>query len=524
MNSFSNRLTLTLSATILLPLVLYVIFEISSVSEGEEMIDRVYTEQLDAIIFSINQFSNDNINGLLNKLESEIDDSLNLKDGLSFLDFSNFDVLLFEDIENGNKSFQVLNPDISDLANWQTVYDSVLSDDASKRVKKRLIQYKQGGYRKIEPLQSMQWAERKYQVIHAVLEHNQQSIYFVGLLNINGFATEVLAPRLQQIADQELILSLTVKGSGEVICQTDDLRAEAMFKKEMWLFPEIEVGISSKNKTVKELVNERMTSNLIALGLLIGLLLIGFTLIIRNFRRELNLVQTKSDFVSNVSHELRTPLSLISMFAETLYLDRVPNQKKRKEYEEIILKETTRLTNIVNKILNFSQIEANKRTYNPSSTDINQVVTELLHDYSYHIENNGFTFAVDLVADMPDCMIDRDALYEALVNLTDNAIKYSDENKHLHFRTGIRDNEIYVEVQDQGIGIKPEKVSQIFEKFFRVTDGDVQNTRGAGLGLSLVHHIMEAHHGDVEVVSDFGKGSTFRLVFKLKEDVKNTNS
>jgi two-component system phosphate regulon sensor histidine kinase PhoR len=236
------------------------------------------------------------------------------------------------------------------------------------------------------------------------------------------------------------------------------------------------------------------------------------------------LAQTKSDFVSNVSHEIRTPLALISMFAETLMLDRVPNAEKRKEYEKIIFKETHRLTNIVNKILNFSQIEAGNRRYSFSKFDLNDLVYEITHDYEFHLERNGFTHEIKYIESTLPILADKEAIYEALVNLLDNAMKYSDDTRHISINTGMNESGVFVEISDQGIGISPNEVKQIFDKFYRVTDGDVHTRKGAGLGLSLVHHIMDAHKGDIEVESTKDYGSTFRLVFKKIIDDQNTYS
>lgn len=193
-----------------------------------------------------------------------------------------------------------------------------------------------------------------------VLEReNGQKIIFTGIMDILGFAENVLAPKLQQIAEDELVITLGKKDQVNHVYVTDSLNKGVMFKKPMWIFPKMEIGISSKNKTVTELVEERTQYNLMAAFILILLLTFGFSLVVRNLRKEIRFAQTKSDFVSNVSHELRTPLSLISMFAEILLLDRIPTQERRKEYENIILRKLIDSPTLyVNKLLNFSQIEA----------------------------------------------------------------------------------------------------------------------------------------------------------------------
>lgn len=515
---------MTVIGTILLPIVIYTVYEISSISEGEVVIEKVYRDQLDAVIFSVNQFSNDLMSSILDKLESQLDDSLHLSGEEPIISYSNFHALLFTDLTTRKFNAEILSKDLQSLTaiNWAELQDSLTS--AQPHIKNQLLRYKEGGYRKIEPKGTLFLSNEKFQIIHVILEHNNHQIFCTGLLSINGFANNALAPRLQQIAENELILTMGYEDPEEYVYMTDSLRKEVMLKKSMWLFPELQVGISSKNKTVKELVDDRLYNNLGAALILIILLIFGFTLVLRNFLKEMNLAQTKSDFVSNVSHELRTPLSLISMFAETLYLDRVPNQEKRKEYEEIILKETNRLTNIVNKILNFSQIENNKRTYHPQPVDLNDLLKELLHDYAYHMERNGFVVTNHLEPNIPPVEVDKEALYEALVNLLDNAMKYSESHKELRFSTGKRDTAVYIEVEDHGIGIASEKVKQIFDKFYRITEGNLQNTRGAGLGLALVNHLVDAHGGDIEVESTPGKGSIFRLIFYFDKNGQNLNS
>ncbi|MEQ8473351.1 MAG: ATP-binding protein [Marinoscillum sp.] len=522
MKSATNRLIATTIGTILLPLIIYTIYEISSVKEGEEVIEKIYRDQLDAIIFSVNQFSNDNLNGLLSKVEEGLNENLGFDEKQPYLYYSNLHTIILEEVLSGQTNIIRLVGDSTHSVNWLGIRDSILHKNQD--LKEQLLRYKEGGYRKIEPRGSLRRDNEDFQVIHAMLEHSGKKIFFTGYLSIRGFAENVLAPKLQQIAEGELIITLGYRDSTNYVYVTDFLSKEVMLRKSMWIFPDLDVGISSANKTVTELVNERTELNLLAAFLLIILLILGFTLVIRNVQREIKLAQTKSDFVSNVSHELRTPLSLISMFAETLLLDRVTSHEKRKEYEEIIFKETNRLTNIVNKILNFSQMEASKRTYHPTQVDINALVNDLLHDYVYHIERNGFTHEVNLMENIPSIQIDKDALYEALVNLLDNGIKYSPNEKYLAIRTGHREDRVWVEIEDHGIGIPSELIKQIFDKFYRVTEGNVHTTRGAGLGLALVSHIVNSHGGDIEVESTPGKGSIFRMVFYLNGNGKDTNS
>jgi two-component system phosphate regulon sensor histidine kinase PhoR len=245
------------------------------------------------------------------------------------------------------------------------------------------------------------------------------------------------------------------------------------------------------------------------------MLLTGAWLIYRTIRREMELIQLKSDFVSNVSHELRTPLSLIRMFAETLEMKRVKTEKKKYEYYRTIVQESERLSRLVNNLLNFSRMEAGKRNYSLQTVSLNTVVSKVFGFYSLQLRSKNFEVVVDLEKNLPAVEADEEAIAEALHNVIDNAVKYSEKEKYLRVATGRKADMAYVEVQDRGIGIAPEHHGKIFEKFYRVSTGLVQTTKGSGLGLALVQHIVCAHGGRVEVHSTLGNGSTFRLLLPI---------
>jgi two-component system phosphate regulon sensor histidine kinase PhoR len=239
----------------------------------------------------------------------------------------------------------------------------------------------------------------------------------------------------------------------------------------------------------------------------------GAWIVYRNMRREMELVRLKSDFVSNVSHELRTPLSLIRMFAETLEMGRLTSEDKKREYYTTILQETERLTRLVNNILNFSRMDAGKKEYHFEQTNVNEVLSMVLDTYELRLQSEGFTPVVELASGLPPISADKEAVSEAIINILDNAVKYSEAEKFFHIRSGRSEHGIFIEVEDHGIGIAPSQHEKIFETFYRVSGGLVHNTKGSGLGLALVKHIMDAHGGEVKVISSPGKGSTFRLEF-----------
>jgi signal transduction histidine kinase len=251
------------------------------------------------------------------------------------------------------------------------------------------------------------------------------------------------------------------------------------------------------------------------IGFIDLMLLAGLYLVYVNVRREVHLSRLKSDFVANVSHELKTPLALIRLFAETLELGRVHTEEKARQYYRVINKESQRLTQLINNILDFSRIEADRKEYRFAPTDVARIVDEVLEAYRFQIEQQGFTLAVDMAEDLPEAVLDAEAISQALINLVNNALKYSPVEKYIRLRVRAEGERILISVTDRGIGVAKADQKKIFEKFYRAENSLVHETKGSGLGLALVHHIMEAHGGGVEVESALGKGSTFTLILPL---------
>jgi signal transduction histidine kinase len=277
-------------------------------------------------------------------------------------------------------------------------------------------------------------------------------------------------------------------------------------------FPQWKLALGYKNTTIEQLAKDNFTKNLLLTLLLLSILILGIILTLRATSREMKLAEAKSTFVSNVSHELKTPLALIRLFAETLELGRVKNAEKAHEYHRIINSESRRLTQLINNILDFSKIEAGRKEYQFVESDVAEVVEDVLKSYDYQITSAGFEMTTDIASDLPPVAIDRDAISQAVLNLVNNAVKYSDDVKKISVRLRRRDGYVAIEVADQGIGIPRSEQEKIFEKFYRVSTGLVHDTKGSGLGLALVKHIVEAHKGKIQLESAPGRGSRFTML------------
>ena len=282
------------------------------------------------------------------------------------------------------------------------------------------------------------------------------------------------------------------------------------------VFPHMILGIRPYGTTIAEISNHWTRLAFGGLGALSLLMGGGMVLAYRNVSRELALAKLKSDFVSNVSHELRTPLSLIRLYAETLELGRISTRGKHQEYYEIIRKESERLSSLINNILDFSRIEAGKKEYSFRETDLADLVRSTLDSYRFEIEQNGFQFEQKIDNDLPQLRVDREAIARSLLNLVNNAVKYSAADKYLGVHLYRCNGDVNLEVVDHGIGIPAKEQCKIFEKFYRVGDPLVHNTKGSGLGLSLVQHIVQAHGGVVAVESTPGRGSKFIITLPIQ--------
>jgi signal transduction histidine kinase len=256
----------------------------------------------------------------------------------------------------------------------------------------------------------------------------------------------------------------------------------------------------------------------LTLGLLIGVLLlsiaIGSGLIVNDLKRQLTLARQKADFVSNVSHELKTPLTSIRMFSELLAEGRVPDPQKQQSYLHIITAESSRLTRLINNVLDFSRMERGEKKYDMRRLDLIALIRETAENYRPHLEAAGFKFECDLPVEVVEVNADRDALAQVAVNLLSNAEKYSGPHKEIGLTIKRRHEpfqHIELQILDRGPGVPNGCEEKIFEKFYRAHDSLGSGIQGSGLGLTLARQIARAHGGDVAFQPRKGGGSCFVL-------------
>lgn len=247
----------------------------------------------------------------------------------------------------------------------------------------------------------------------------------------------------------------------------------------------------------------------VALSLLV--LVAGVIFFAVNAREQERLNQLKSDFIATVSHELKTPLSLIRMFGEMLATDRVPTPEKRAQYLDIIVRESERLTALIENVLDFARLERGRISFDFATGDLGGVVFRGVEMFRYRLVKERPAVVTDIAPDLPRTRLDERALHLLLFNLLDNAVKYAADCERIVVRVRRERQNLVLEVEDGGPGIDAEDARRVFERFYRGRSAQSSGARGSGIGLALVKHIARAHGGDVTVHPAAVQGTIFRV-------------
>lgn len=241
-------------------------------------------------------------------------------------------------------------------------------------------------------------------------------------------------------------------------------------------------------------------------------------------RRQLALTRLRNDLVANVTHELKTPLASMRLLTETLLNSPAPDPQTTREYLELIERENLRLSRLIGNFLTFSRIERNKYSFDFKPTPPAMVLDAAAAAVRERFQSNDWRFQVTCAPDLPDIMADADALATALINLLDNAWKYSGDRKEIQIEGGIENGSVFFAVSDNGIGLSPRETRKIFKRFYQADPRRGSSAGGVGIGLNIVRFIVQAHHGRIDVVSRPGQGSTFTIRIPAAETPAHVHS
>ena len=229
-------------------------------------------------------------------------------------------------------------------------------------------------------------------------------------------------------------------------------------------------------------------------------------------RRQLALARLKNDLVATVTHELKTPLSSMRLLVDTLLNSETLHEKTAREYLQLIANENSRLSRLIDNFLTFSRMERNKHVFDFSEVPVAQIIDGAVAAVRERFNAPDCGLAVRIAEGLPPVVADGDALVTAVINLLDNAYKYSGDTKNIELRACAQNGNVCLDVQDNGIGLSPREARKVFKRFYQVDRSLAREAGGCGLGLSIVQYIVAAHKGEVRVESEPGKGSTFTIV------------
>ncbi len=232
-------------------------------------------------------------------------------------------------------------------------------------------------------------------------------------------------------------------------------------------------------------------------------------LFLQDITEEKRVETIKKDFVANVSHELRTPLASIKGYSETLLDGAVEDKETLKGFLRVIDRHATRMARLIDDLLTLSRLESHQMHIVASPMDLNELIIGAKTGFEKQARDKGITLSAVIPDGLPKVLGDRDRLEQVVVNLLDNAIKYTQSGGSVLITSCLTGHEVRVEIKDTGIGIPKDDIPRIFERFYRVDKARSRELGGTGLGLAIVKHIIQGHNGKLHVESSPGKGSTF---------------
>ncbi|MBN1781416.1 hypothetical protein JW948_09845 [bacterium] len=502
---------------LLVPLLSYTVYQWTERNRDEALILQIYDRQLNTILFSVNQYCWDKFETWTSALiESERTPEAYgrrlrtlLKQNRSLLGVCIIDSSSVPVLSEGRFSRFFKDPDMACSA--------VIRQIAKNRKQlDRMHHRAREGY--LQPLSVvLEDIDPAVDLILVPVASASDSLspwMVAGIfVDTHRFVQDVVVRKFNEMNDVNLAFATRFQ-DGEYLFLSET-EPDPVFEKSepLWILPDIRLLVKIKGTTLRDLSQSRIRTHLFFLFGINLLLGAGIVILMHSVSKAVTLARMKSDFVANVSHELRTPLALIRMYAETLEMGRVPSEEKQQHYYKTIMNECTRLTKLINNILDFSKIESHKKEYAFQNIQTHLWLQESLAMYRFHLDQKGFVLKTEIDMSCPAIKADREAISQALTNLLDNAVKFSGDSRDIEIRLSKTENEICLSVRDFGIGIPASEQKHVFEKFYRVGSSLIHDVKGTGLGLSLVKHIMQVHHGRVDLKSEPGRGSTFFLYF-----------
>lgn len=363
--------------------------------------------------------------------------------------------------------------------------------------------------------------QKDYLVITAAFPHEGAEDVF-GLLGIKVNEDYLLNHEVNSILEdfpfsQDASLSISTL-SGRILSEHGDSSAKLSTITSYFNdnFPPWRIDFFSSGTASSGVMNVRRSYYSWTILIVLVLLTFGTVLVVKTITHEMEVLKIKSDFVSSVSHEFKTPITSIKVLIERLQQGKVKSFHKKKEYYSIISEDADKLNSMVRNILDFSKVEEGLKEFVFQESDVAQLVKDEIENFKKVKIYAGIKIDLQIFPDIPSIYVDRESFSLALDNLLENAFKFSLKRKEILVEVKRDAENVRVDVKDKGMGIPPGEMDKIFDKFYHGKNTAQHSIRGTGLGLALVKHTVEAHGGKVLAESKIGRGSTFSLVFPVR--------
>ena len=334
------------------------------------------------------------------------------------------------------------------------------------------------------------------------------------------------------IAEQLLLNGIDIRpevglydGTERSFLYSSDPKHERQLEESPYRYIFHPVGVVSSNQFFitlafpsAELFLQRNSNLFIYMSFFLMLIIASmFIISIRALANQRKLDQMKSEFINNMTHEIKTPLATIGLACEMLRDETISQDSaSRQNFIGIINDENQRMRVLVETILQSAKMSNKNFRINPKEIDVHGIIEKVSQSFQLSLSNRGGKLTTDLQADPSVIVADELHLTNMIYNLIDNGIKYSTDAPDIKISTGIVNHTLEIRVSDHGIGISKDDQKHVFEKFYRVSTGNVHNVKGFGIGLSYVAQVVKLHHGHIELESELGHGSTFIITLPIE--------
>ena len=281
---------------------------------------------------------------------------------------------------------------------------------------------------------------------------------------------------------------------------------------------QVELHLTSSSAFSQE-ADKQIALYIWAGSLVVALILLAGAFAVRSVNRQYKLNKLKNDFIATVTHELKTPLASMRVLVDTLLEGRYENQQQVEDYLQLVSKENARLSRLIDNFLTFSRMERNKRSFEMATAFPAQIARDTADAVRTKFSENHCFFDLEIADGLPEIYADQDALITVLINLLDNAYKYTCDEKQIQLRTFAENGFVCFQVTDNGLGLSKRALKKIFDQFYQADQSLSRPAEGCGLGLSIVKFIVDAHHGTITVDSRPGEGSVFTVRIPVLEKV-----